>query len=122
MVRKSNATEIICEIQERPNDLEIINLHITVGGNVAILNDWFYYVMRYSDPNTWGVDFFPDDGDLVHVSKGTVLYVDQSTADLRGIYVEGMIVFTDEVDMTIRTGFININNGKFWAGDDEKPY
>ena len=86
------------------------------------MNDWFYYVMRWSDPTTWGVDSLPNDGDLVHVPEGRVLFVDQSTPDLLGIVVEGMIIFTDEEDMTIRTGFIMINNGKFWAGDEGKPY
>ena len=122
LVHSSNATTIICEVQERSSDIEIIDLKITVGGNVAVLHDWFYYVMRWSDPTTWGVDSLPNDGDLVHVPKGKVLYVDQSTPDLIGIVVEGMIVFTDEKDMTVRTGFIMINDGKFWAGDKKKPY
>ena len=95
---------------------------MTVGGNVAVFNDWFYYVMRWSDPTTWGFDSSPSDGDLVTVPKGRVLYVDESTPDLLGIDVKGIVVFTDEKDMTIRTGFINVNNGKFWAGDSEKPY
>ena len=78
--------------------------------------------MRWSDPATWGVDFSPNDGDLVYVPEGRVLNVDQSTPSLKGIVVEGMIFFADETDMTIRTGFIDINKGKFFAGDSSKPY
>ena len=93
-----------------------------MNGNKAVLKDWFYYVMRWSDEDTWGVDFLPQDGDLVHVPQGRVLVVDQSTPDLLGIVVEGFIVFSDEKDMTVRTGFIMVNKGKFWAGDANLPY
>ena len=31
-------------------------------------------------------------------------------------------MFTDEQDMTIRTGFIMVNDGIFWAGDPDRPY
>ena len=76
LIQEINASSIICEVQQRPNDLQIISFDVLVGGNKALVRDRFYYVMRWSDERTWGVDFRPQDGDLVHVPKGQVLVVD----------------------------------------------
>ena len=54
-------------MQKRDQDIKVIDLDIAIDGNKAILRAWFYYVMRWSDEDTWGVDFQPQDGDLVHV-------------------------------------------------------
>ena len=95
---------------------------MVVGNQTAIIYQQFYYVMRWSDDKTWGVDFLPNDGDFIHVPAGQTLHVDQSTPDLLGILVEGRIIFTDETDMTIRTGFIMLRDAVLWAGDASKPY
>ena len=59
---------------------------------------------------TWGVDLPPIDNDLVVVPKGTTLLVDQDTPKLEGIVVDGgTIVFSDDVDITVQTGFITLN-------------
>ena len=78
--------------------------------------------MRWSDADTWGVDFLPQDGDLIHVPKGQILYVDQSTPDLLGIVVEGILAFADEQDLVMRAGFITINEGIMYAGSENAPY
>lgn len=57
------------------------------------------------------MSFKPNDGDLVYVPKGQVLWVDQSSPKLLGIVVEGKIIFSDEVPITITTDFITINRG-----------
>ena len=79
--------------------------------------------MRWSDPRTWGTDLPPIEGDLVFVPEGMTLFVDQSTPQLLGITTEkGNLVFADESDMIIKTGFITINRGKFTAGTEASPY
>ena len=57
------------------------------------------------------MSFKPNDGDLVYVPKGQVLWVDQSSPKLLGIVGEGKIIFSDEVPITITTDFITINRG-----------
>lgn len=42
----------------------------------AIIRESFMYVLRWSDPRTWGTDMPPIEGDLVYVPKGMVLYMD----------------------------------------------
>lgn len=80
------------------------------------------YVMRWSNESTWGVSFKPINGDLVHVPKGQVLWVDESTPNLLGIVVEGKIIFSDERPINVTTNFITINKGTFVAGTLQKPY
>lgn len=76
-----------------------------------ITTNRFNYVLRWSDEKTWGMSFKPIDGDLIHVPKGQVLWVDESTPKLLGIVVEGKIVFSDEFPMTITTDFIIVKGG-----------
>lgn len=78
--------------------------------------------MRWSDERTWGMSFKPEDGDLVQVPKGQVLYVDESTPKLIGIVVEGKIVFADETDINVTTDFILVKGGEFIVGQEERPY
>jgi len=59
-----------------------------IGSKLAITNKKFQYVMRWSDPRTWGTDIPPIDGDLVYIPAGMHLLVDQSTPILKGIVVE----------------------------------
>lgn len=88
-----------------------------IGNSAAILRDTFYYVLRWSDKRTWGTDLPPIDGDLISIPAGMTLLVDQDTPNLRGIAVSnGTIIFSDEKDLTINTGFITIVGGRFIAG------
>ena len=51
---------------------------MTVGGKLALIKQRFTYVLRWSDPRTWGVDLPPVDGDLVYIPEGMTLLVDQT--------------------------------------------
>ena len=88
-----------------------------MGNSLAVINQAFSYVLRWSDIRTWGTDMPPIDGDLVYVPKGMNLLVDQSTPNLKGILVEnGTLTFADESDMVISAGFIAVDGGIFVAG------
>jgi hypothetical protein len=108
----SNSTTIVCTTGSRlflPSSNTFI---VTIGNNVAIINDQFEYVMRWSDIRTWGTDLPPVEGDLVYVPQGMTLYVDQDTPILAGIVVEnGKLIFADEKDLTINTYLITLNGG-----------
>jgi len=43
------------------------------------------YVLRWSNPKSWGVDLPPVDGDLVFLPQGMTLLVDENTPKLEGI-------------------------------------
>jgi hypothetical protein len=80
-------------------------------------------VLKWSDPRTWGVDLPPIDGDLVSVPAGMTLLVDQDTPNLRGIAAtNATIIFSDELDLTINTGFITVVGGRFIAGTEQSPH
>lgn len=122
LVHSTSDTEIICEVQERFDDNEQMDFEVSINGQTAILNNIFFYALRWSEEITWGYDFKPNEGDLIHVPAGQSLWVDESTPALEGIVVEGRIIFADEADMTITTNFIIINGGIFQAGTESKPY
>lgn len=47
-----------------------------INGIPAITHATFKYVLRWSDPRTWGTDLPPIAGDLVDVPMGMHLLVD----------------------------------------------
>jgi hypothetical protein len=118
-----NSTVITCVVGARLTLPSANSVLIRIGSSTAILQDTFYYVLRWSDSRTWGVDQPPIDGDLISVPKGMTLLVDQDTPVMRGIAVDhGIIIFSDEKDITVNTGFITLNGGKFIAGTEQSPY
>ena len=116
--KSGNSTQIVCTVGARSTTPTVDNNFVVkIGGKNVILRDSFLYILRWSDTKTWGVDLPPVDGDLVVVPLGTTLMVDQDTPKLKGIAVDGgRIIFSDETDLTIKTGFITVNKGEFIAG------
>lgn len=96
-VTSSTATTIVCTVGARNSTPTISNTFVVqVGNSKALLQDTFYYVLKWSNPTTWGVDTPPIDRDLVYVPEGTTLLVDQDTPVLEAIVVEGgRIIFSD---------------------------
>jgi hypothetical protein len=59
---------------------------------------------------------------LVYVPEGMTLLIDQNTPILKGIAVEkGTLIFPNNTDVTVRTGFITLNGGSFIAGTESSP-
>jgi hypothetical protein len=82
------ATQISCTVGPRPKTPNVANnFTVMVGTSNAILRDTFFYVLKWSDSRTWGVDSVPVDGDLVYVPTGMTLLVDINTPILNGIAV-----------------------------------
>lgn len=116
-------TLITCIAGARPTLPEQNSLVVKVGNSIAILRDTFYYVLKWSDSRTWGVDLPPIDGDLVYIPQGMTLLVDQDTPILQGIAANnGTLIFSDEKDITVQTGFITLVGGRFIAGTEQKPH
>ena len=77
---------------------------------------------RWTDQETWGGEAIPREGDTVYVPKGMTLLIDDSTAVLDTVIVEGKIKFADEKDMTFDAHYFLIKEGVFEAGTEEQPY
>jgi hypothetical protein len=123
-VASTSATTITCTTAARVGSYTDDNTFtVKVGASNAILRDNFLYVLKWSVDSTWGTDMPPIDNDLIYVPKGTSLLVDQDTPILEGIAVEGgNLIFSDDLDLTVRTGFITMNGGKFIAGTEAHPH
>lgn len=76
VVKSSTTTTIVCTVGARLALPSAVLFEVTIGGIPAILQQQFRYVMRWSDPRTWGTDLPPVDDDLVYVPKGMHLLVD----------------------------------------------
>ena len=120
----STATQVICTVGARPTIPSKNTFEVSINGNKAIIVNSFLYVLKWSDPRTWGVDAPPVEGDLVYVPPGMTLLIDQDTPILLGIAVEkGTLIFPNDTSkaVTVRTGFITINGGAFIAGTESAP-
>jgi hypothetical protein len=114
---------IICMVAKRLVRPAVSTFEVKIGANDAIILASFKYVMKWSDPSTWGADLAPIAGDLVYIPAGMNLLVDISPPKLLGIIAEdASIEFADETDLVIQAGFITINRGKFTAGTPTNPY
>lgn len=75
-VTSSNSTQIVCTVGARLTLPSQVVFQVNIGEIPAILKDSFRYVLRWSDPRTWGTDLPPVNGDLVYVPLGMHLLVD----------------------------------------------
>jgi hypothetical protein len=76
VVKDNTQTQIICTVGARLNLPEKVMFEVNVGKTPAVLQKRFRYVMRWSDPRTWGTDLPPIDDDLVYVPHGMHLLLD----------------------------------------------
>jgi len=109
-----------------PSNTEITcrsSAHRTViGANVNVLvkgrgsdgshGQLFDYVDRWSSPYTWGGAAPPTDGESVHIRQGQIVILDEDTAMLNLLVIEGGLIFEDEQDLHLRAKYIFINNGR----------
>jgi hypothetical protein len=75
-VQSSNATNIICTVGSRLTLPNAITFTVMIGSIPAITQKSFRYVLRWSDPRTWGTDLPPIADDLVYVPPNMHLLVD----------------------------------------------
>lgn len=113
----SNSSQIICTVGARPSYPSSPSFTVTVNGSTAVINNVFQYVLKWSDSRTWGVDLPPVDGDLIYIPAGMTLLVDEDTPNLLGIAAQNAtLIFPNDVDITVTTGFITMVGGSFIAG------
>ena len=60
---------------------------------------------------TWGSSF-PADGDLVELTPGKKLMIDQDTPQLAGIVTRNAsIIFSNNTNITVKAGYISVIGG-----------
>lgn len=118
VVVSSNSTQLSCTVGSRPSNYTgKPSFKVSVNGSSAFINRSFFYVLKWSDSRTWGVDLPPIDGDLIYVPAGMTLLVDQNTPNLLGIAAQNStIIFPNDKDITLTAGFITMVGSSFIAG------
>jgi hypothetical protein len=76
--------------------------------------------MFWSDPDTWGTNGKPQEGDEVIIPADRRIIVDESPPPLRGIRVEGKLEF-DRKDLQLTSDWILIS-GVLEIGKEDQPY
>lgn len=123
VVATVSSTKIVCTAGAKLAITADTSFDVWVGGKLATVNcQNVSYVYRWSDPDTWGGDFPPIEGDAVYIPQGMVLMVDQSTPKVKIIIVEGSLIFSDESEITLQAEMIMINYGSFQIGTEDDPY
>jgi hypothetical protein len=126
----ANSTLVLCTTAPRPGSYGDPTISIVYSGYGAIAtgSNIFRYVSAWSDPDTWGGEYTPVDGESVYVPAGLHLLVDvDSTPILEAVIVEGSIIFpSDDLNLThLRTFdayYVFVNGGYFEAGTEDYPY
>ena len=118
-----NNTRIVCTVGAKLAITPDTSFDVWISDRLsAVTCRNFSYAYRWSDPDTWGGDFPPIEGDAVYVPQGMVLMVDQSTPKLKIIIVEGSLTFADEAPITLQSEMIMVNYGTFQIGTEDNPY
>lgn len=95
-------SKIICTTSLKPSSANqdhhpSLSINIEGVGDVATQGLVYRYVSRWSEKETWGGDFPPDEGDAVSIPVGLNLLVDvDSTPVLSFLTVEGSLIFAPD--------------------------
>ena len=128
-VTAQTLTSVTCVTGSRADTLNAPSLKINIDGvgDVATKGHVFRYVKRWSDPETWGNDAPPLEGEAVYIPSGMHLLVDvDHTPVLSFLTIEGSLIFAPEEDenheRTFDARYMMVRGGYFEAGTHEFPY
>ena len=79
----------------------------------------FYYGLLWSRELTWGGESKPRKGDTVYVAENQVLIVDESSpVFLNAMISEGIVIFADNIDITLDVWMFITRFGRVIAGTE----
>ena len=128
------STTVTCATQARPsivaNPSTVLSFSSSSGSNglASMQGNTFTYANDWSDPDTWGGEFEPQDGDSIVIPQGQMLIVDINESPmLNAIIVYGSLVFipdsTSTHHRTFDANYIFIQKGGvFEAGTPDSRY
>ena len=125
-----SSTAISCTTLDKPYVADTPSLIIKIDGmgNVATKGKVFRYISRWSEPQTWGYDLSPQEGEAVNIPLGLHLLVDvDSTPVLSFINVEGSLIFPPDTtdaskQRTFDAHYILVKGGYMEVGTEENRY
>ncbi|KAF7261809.1 hypothetical protein EG68_00664 [Paragonimus skrjabini miyazakii] len=123
-VEFANKSNIICETKPHwPPGRYQIAVYIVNGGRLYT-SIYFTYVAAWSSNHTWGSEAIPRDGDAVEIPQNHTILLDQNTAQLTMLVINGgTLVFDPTGDVELSAKYIIIHNqGKLKIGSEEMPF
>ena len=106
-------TEITCRSSAHRTVIGAnVNVLVKGRGSDGSRNTLYDYIDRWSSPYTWGGAAPPTDGESVHIRSGQTIILDEDTALLNLIVIEGNLIFEDEQNLHLQARYIFINNGR----------
>lgn len=110
-----------------PYAAKSLEIYVQNKGLVSVYGQFFHYVQLWSDPQTWGYDTIPLEGEAVHIPSGLSLLYDIDTGPKLGlITVEGSLFFVPDSDpaheRTLNCEYILVRNGYLEIGTEAEPY
>lgn len=127
-IQTATATQFTCKSGPRPKVVpSSISVNIAGRGTVPMKGLKFVYTNLWSDEDTWGGEYAPEDGETVYIPPGLNLLVDIDTSPmLYAVVVEGSIIFEPNADpdhhRTFDAAYIFVKNGTMQVGTEKEPY
>lgn len=77
----------------------------------------------WSDVTNWPNETLPVDGDDVHILSGWKMILDiEETPIVELLRVNGILIFSDEIDVHLRAKHIFVRAGELLIGNETHPY
>jgi hypothetical protein len=121
-IKSMTATQIVCTSGPRPVFTEsTFVVSQKSSGHAANKNNLvFAYVDRWSDPNTWGGESPPREGDSVYIPPGQNILLDESTPKLYAVILEkSRLIFDHTKDLKFDAELIFVKEGQLIIGSEE---
>jgi len=113
----------VVEVADTPE----VEIFIEGQGLVATQGLVFRYVSLWSEPQTWGFDIPPQEGESISIPKGQHLLVDiDQTPEVFAVIVEGSLIFAPDADpshhRTFDAHYVMVEGGYMEVGTEDFPY
>ncbi|XP_060584412.1 fibrocystin-L-like isoform X2 [Ruditapes philippinarum] len=125
VLTSSSTTQIVCTTGEH-EETKLSTVAVTVNGVRATAVDQrtlqFNYADKWGSTSTWGGNPVPAAGEYVVIPAGTTVLLDEDTAVLEMLLIQGHVIF-DEKDVTLKAKrVLIINGGSLMIGTEEAPF
>ncbi|XP_078542272.1 fibrocystin-L-like [Lissotriton helveticus] len=111
-VLSANNTHIICRTAAHsPSQRTKVKVNIGGKGMAKLDHADFFYIDVWSSNYTWGGDSPPGDGFLAVITQGQTILLDESTAVLKMLVIQGGTLMFDEADIELQAENILITEG-----------
>uniref|UniRef100_UPI00193AC945 fibrocystin-L-like n=1 Tax=Styela clava TaxID=7725 RepID=UPI00193AC945 len=123
-VTSTSLTTIECTTNSRNGSIETaVIVNIAGKGQSLDIGAKFYYIDLWSSIWTWGGRGIPGDDTFIVIPAGMEIMIDENTAILKMLLIQGGKVFFDEADIELNAKNILITDGGvLQVGTEDEPF